>query len=76
MMTPDRLPFEFGDHGIQDVTHLDARRLLKLARRVARGELSDEVVVAAREVVMDLAERQQRRRAAAQRERRAGRRAA
>lgn len=55
------LPFEFGPNTVRDMTHAIAKRMMRVVRRIARGEVDPAVVVEARRVVLEVKERQQAR---------------
>lgn len=61
-------PFEYADGRLRDVTHATAKKLIRLALRVARGALDRLVVEEARRVVGELEEKRTARRRAYKRE--------
>jgi hypothetical protein len=55
------LPFEDGQDTIRDLTTLGAKRMIALVRRISRGEFDQEAVIKAREIILDVKQRQQAR---------------
>jgi hypothetical protein len=64
-------PFEYGSGRIRDVTHLTARKLVKLALWVAREPVGQREVELARQVVAEIETKRHARRTELQRQRRA-----
>ena len=50
-----------GQDTIRDLTTLGAKRMIALVRRISRGELDQEAVIKAREIILDVKQRQQAR---------------